>query len=207
MTGMAEGATVHLVDDDPAVRRSLGRLLSAAGHHVLTHACAAEFYGRFDPEAAGCLILDRRMPGTDGHEVQAWLKQRRACLPVIFLTGQGDIPSTVQAMRDGAFDYLTKPIVADALLACVDAALGLNCERRARRAEQDAYAEKVHSLTRREREVLDAAVAGRLNKQIADELDIVEKTVKVHRARAMKKMGASTFADLVAMVVRHEDAR
>jgi FixJ family two-component response regulator len=202
---MAEGATIHLVDDDSALRRSLGRLLATAGRKVVTHASAAEFFEQFDPDVAGCLVLDRKMPGADGHAVQTWLRERRACLPIIFLTAEGDIPSSVRAMRDGAVDYLTKPIAAAALLASVDRALGLDRERRARRAEADAHSRRLASLTQREREVLDAAVAGRLNKQIAGDLGIVEKTVKVHRARAMKKMGAGTFADLVTMVVRHRD--
>jgi len=204
---MAQGATVHLVDDDPALRRSRGRLLAATGHDVITHGSASQFYERFDPDEAGCLVLDRKMPGADGHAVQTWLTERQACTPVIFLTAEGDIPSSVRAMRDGAFDYLTKPIMASALLASVDRALELDRERRARKAEADAYSERLASLTQREREVVFAAVAGRLNKQIAADLGIVEKTVKVHRARAMKKMGATSFADLVTMVVRHRHDR
>ncbi len=204
---MAEEGTVHLLDDDRALRRSLGRLLTTAGYKVVPHASAMQFYEHFDPDVSGCLLLDRKMPGADGHEVQTWLTERRACLPVIFLTAEGDISSSVRAMRDGAVDYLTKPVAVDALLTSVDRALALDRERRAQRAEADAHFARLASLSPREREVLDAAVAGRLNKQIAGDLDIVEKTVKVHRARAMKKMGAKTFANLVTMVVRHRGSR
>lgn len=202
---MPEAAIVHLVDDDLALLKSLGRLVAAAGHATMTHACAAQFFERFESDAAGCVVLDRRMPGADGHSVHSWLTETRACLPVIFLTGAGDVASSVRAFKGGAVDYLTKPVDANDLLASIDRALFTACERRARRAEADAFTARLDSLTAREREVLDAAVAGRLNKQIACDLAIVEKTVKVHRARMMRKMGAATLADLVTMVVRHRD--
>ncbi len=202
---MSDGPTVHLVDDDPALLRSIGRLIATAGHRTKTHSSAQQFFDQFDLEEAGCLILDRRMPGGDGHSVQGWLTAQRACLPIIFLTAEGDIASSVRAIRGGAIDYLTKPIAADALLASIDRALELDRGRRRLQADADAFAARLDSLTLRELEVLDAVVAGRLNKQIAGDLDIVEKTVKVHRARVMRKMGAKTFADLVTMVVRHRD--
>jgi FixJ family two-component response regulator len=202
---MADGATVHVVDDDPALLRSLSRLLAAAGYATATHDCPQRFIDGFDPAGAGCVVLDRRMPGVDGHAVLTWLTEKRACVPVIFLTAAGDIASSVAAMKGGAVDYLTKPVEADALLAAIERALAVDRARRATQAEAAAHAERLGSLTCREREVLDAAVAGRLNKQIAGDLDIVEKTVKVHRARVMKKMGARTFADLVTMVVRHRE--
>ena len=205
MTVMPQSPIVHLVDDDPALLRSLGRLIATAGHRTQTHSSAQAFLDRFDREEAGCLLLDRRMPGLDGHDVQHWLAERQACLPVIFLTAEGDIASSVRAIQGGAFDYLTKPIAADTLLATIDRALAVDRERRARQQERDAFTARLDSLTPREREVLDAAVTGLLNKQIAEDLDIVEKTVKVHRARVMRKMGARTFAELVTMVVRHRD--
>lgn len=204
---MNDAAIVHIVDDDPALLKSLGRLLSVAGHRTMAHGSAAHFYDRFDRRLAGCLVLDRKLPCADGHAVQGWLKKEGACLPVIFLTGEGDIASSVLALKDGAVDYLTKPIGADALLSAVERALALDRTRRANQAEADVFAVRLASLTPREREVLDGTVAGRFNKQIAADLDIVEKTVKVHRARVMRKMGAGTFAELVTMVVRNRDLR
>jgi FixJ family two-component response regulator len=204
---MPDAEIVHIVDDDPGVLKSLSRLLASAGFDAKTHPDARRFLDDFDPTSAGCVILDRRMPEIDGHAVHQWLSGKQACLPVIFLTGAGDISSSVRAIKGGAVDYLTKPVDADALLSTVGRAIALDRERRKERAEADAFAARLDSLTAREREVLDAAVTGRLNKQIAHDLDIVEKTVKVHRARVMRKMGARTLADLVTMVVRHRDTR
>jgi FixJ family two-component response regulator len=199
---MTEKAIVHIVDDDLAVLKSLARVLASAGFVVKGHADARQFLETLDPGAAGCLILDRQMPDIDGHAVQTWLSDRRACLPVIFLTGEGDIASSVRAIKGGAIDYLTKPVEPDLLIATVVRALELDRIRHAERTEEDAFEARLQSLTAREREVLDAAVAGRLNKQIAPDLDIVETTVKVHRARVMRKMGARSLAELVSMVVR-----
>jgi FixJ family two-component response regulator len=198
---------VYVLDDDASVLKSLERLCSTAELVVHTYTSPRDFLEGFDPSAGGCLILDRNMPDIDGHAVQERLSGKRACLPVIFLTGEGDIASSVRAIKEGAFDYLTKPVDPDALLDTVARALVANRRRRRERTEAHDFAKRLESLTSREREVLDAAVAGRLNKQIAHDLDIVEKTVKVHRARVMRKMGANTFADLVTMVVRHRDLK
>lgn len=200
---MTAGAIVHIVDDDPAVLKSLVRLLRAAGFDAQAHPNAKAFLEDFNTGEAGCVILDRHMPEICGHAVHQWLSKKRACLPVIFLTGEADIASSVQAIKCGAIDYLTKPVEPDVLLRTVCLALDLDEIRRKERAEADEFALGLDSLTAREREVVNAAVAGRLNKQIAHDLDIVEKTVKVHRARAMRKMGARNLADLVSMVVSH----
>lgn len=200
---MTGSAVVHVVDDDPTVLKSLTRLISSAGLAAHPHADARQFLDDCDPHSAGCVVLDRQMPGLDGHAVQNWLRERGACLPVIFLTGEGDIASSVQAMKAGAIEYLTKPIEPDLLLQTVRRALALDQMRRDRRAEQDGFAKRLRSLSTREREVLECAVRGLMNKQIAHDLNIVESTVKVHRARVMKKMEAKSFADLVSMVVQH----
>lgn len=200
-------ATVHVVDDDPAILASLRRLLTAAGHDAQTHASAEAFLAALDPHEPGCLVLDLRMPGVDGHAVQASLSEADIRLPVIFLTGEGDIPASVRAMKGGAVDFLTKPVDARVLLAAVEQAIALDAEMRLLRARSAAVEDRLESLTPREREVLDAVIAGRLNKQIADNLGIVEKTVKVHRARVMRKMGVRTLAELVGVVVAHRGAR
>lgn len=203
MTEARDSATVHVVDDDQAVLTALGRLLAAAGHRVEVHLNADAFFSVLDPDEPGCLVLDLRMPGDDGHAVQSRLSDTGVCLPVIFLTGQGDIPASVRAMKGGAVDFLTKPVRADALLAAITEAIARDAEARLLKAQAAAIEDRLANLTLREREVLDAVVAGRLNKQIADDLGIAEKTVKVHRARVMRKMGVRTLADLVSLVVAH----
>jgi FixJ family two-component response regulator len=202
---MPESATVHIVDDDPAVLRSLQRLLCANGYKVKGFASARAFLAELDPDEIGCLILDRQMPDAEGHAVHRWMIGKGLRVPVIFLTGEGDIASSVRALKSGAVDYLTKPVASVALFAAVERALALDRTRRAECAETDAFYARLDSLTDREREVMYAAVAGRLNKQIAHDLGIVEKTVKVHRARMMQKMGVRTFADLVRKVALHRD--
>jgi FixJ family two-component response regulator len=204
MTEPCDLATVHLLDDDPAVVSSLLRLLGAAGHRVESHQDADAFFAALDPGEPGCLVLDLAMPGANGHEVQDRLSEDGSCMPVIFLSGQGDISASVRAMKGGAVDFLTKPVRAEVLLAAIDQAIAREAELRLERAASEAVEDRLTKLTAREREVLDAVVSGRLNKQIADDLGIVEKTVKVHRARVMRKMGVRTLAELVALVVSHE---
>lgn len=203
MTETRAPATVHLLDDDSAVLTSLSRLLAAAGLRAETYRSAEGFFAALDPGEPGCLVLDLAMPGTDGHAVQARLSEAGIPLPVIFLSGQGDIPASVRAMKGGAVDFLTKPVRAEVLLAAIEEAIARDAETRLQKAAAAAVEDRLASLTPREREVLDAVVAGRLNKQIAEELGIVEKTVKVHRARVMHKMGVRTLADLVSLVVAH----
>jgi FixJ family two-component response regulator len=197
----AERAVIHLVDDDAAVLRALGRLIAASGHVCETHASAEAFLTRREPEVAGCAIVDLCLPGADGLVLQSALVASDSACPVIFLTGKGDVETSVRAMKGGAVDFLTKPVEAAALLAAIDRALELDADARAARREREAFESRLMCLTPREREVLDGVVAGRLNKQIAGDLGVAEKTVKVHRARVMQKMEVRTVADLVRLVV------
>ncbi len=203
MTDARDAATVHILDDDPAILTALGRLLSAAGHQSRAHLTAEAFFAALEPEEPGCLVLDLRMPGADGHAVQCRLSETGVRLPVIFLSGQGDIPASVRAMKGGAVDFLTKPVRSEVLLAAIEDAISRDAEARLLQAQAASVEDRLANLTLREREVLGAVVAGRLNKQIADDLGIVEKTVKVHRARVMRKMGVRTLAELVSLVVSH----
>ena len=190
---------VYVVDDDPAVRKSLWRLLRSAGYEVSTFASAEDFLQRLEPDASGCAVLDVAMPGLDGLALQKALAERLLALPVLFLTGRGDIPASVKAMKAGATDFLTKPVDDRVLFEAIAQALERGrSEREARHRLADAR-ERLETLTPREREVLEGVVAGRLNKQIAGDLGIAEKTVKVHRARVMEKFGASSVAELVRL--------
>jgi len=194
--------TVYLVDDDVSVLRGLGRLLAAAGMKVAAFDSPREFLGRLDPAAPGCLILDVAMPGLNGLELQQALAARGSALPVVFLTGRGDIPMSVQAMKRGAADFLTKPVDDEMLLATIRNALEKNRASRTAREELAQIEKRLAKLTARERGVLERVVTGRLNKQIAAELGTVEKTIKVHRAHVMQKMGVRTLADLVRLAGR-----
>ena len=191
--------TVYLVDDDVSVLRGLGRLLAAAGMKVAAFDSPREFLGRLDPAAAGCLVLDVAMPGLNGLELQQALAAKGSVLPIVFLTGRGDIPISVEAMKRGAADFLTKPVDDEELLAAIRNAFERNRASRRAREERAQIEERLARLTAREREVLERVVTGRLNKQIAAELGIVEKTIKVHRAHVMEKMGVRTLAELVRL--------
>ena len=200
---MSEPApTVYLVDDDISVLRGLGRLLAAAGLKVAAFASPGEFLRSFDPAGPGCLVLDVAMPELSGPELQQALAARRSELPIVFLTGQGDIPTSVTAMKRGAADFLTKPVDEETLLAAIRSALERDRSLRKAQEELARIERRVASLTPREREVLERVVEGRLNKQIAAELGTVEKTIKVHRASVMQKMGVRTLADLVRLAGR-----
>jgi len=194
--------TVFLVDDDPGVRRSLSRVLREGGFEVQAYDSAEAFLARPDVSARGCLVLDVLMPGMDGLALQDRLSEAGGTMPVVFLTGHGDIPMTVRAIKGGATDFLTKPVASDALLAAVRAAIEQN--EAGQRAEAGAaeLLRRFERLTRREREVLAALVCGKLNKQIAGDLGIVEQTVKFHRARIMKRMQARTAAELMHMAAK-----
>lgn len=198
----ADCPTVFVIDDEVSIRKALSRLLSSAGFRVLAYASPTEFLAGYDPLAAGCLILDVAMPDGDGLDLQQQLVQAGCPLPIIFLSGHGDIPISVRAMRAGALDFLTKPVGEEDLLRAVNEALRKDAVARRRQAEAAAVGERFASLTQRERQVLEQVVAGRLNKQIAADLGIVEKTVKVHRARLMEKSGAGSLAELVRMAER-----
>lgn len=200
---MSDTPVIHLIDDDPSVRRALGRLLAAAGHRCEAHASAEAFLARQPDAAPGCAVIDLQLPGASGFDLQARLAELEPTLPLIFLTGHGDIPASVRAMKGGAVDFLTKPVESAALLAAIATALERGRALRAVRTAEAGVDARLARLTPREREVLDRVVEGRLNKQIAVELGVAEKTVKVHRARAMHKLEARTVADLVRLVVGH----
>jgi FixJ family two-component response regulator len=192
-------STVFVVDDDPAILKAIARLLAAAGREVQTYASPREFLERHDRSAPGCLLLDLAMPGSSGLELQQALAAEGAERAVVFISGRGDIPTSVEAMKAGAVDFLTKPIDAERLLAAVDAAIEKDASARRARDERRRIEERLATLTLRERQVLEHVVAGQLNKHIAADLGTVEKTVKVHRGRLMHKMGAASLIELVRM--------
>jgi len=193
---------VFVVDDDASVLRGVQRLLRSAGFTAATFASAPEFLERYDQDAAGCVILDLAMPGFDGLQLQKALSERGSVLPIIFLTGHGDVPTSVQAMKGGAVDFLTKPVTDDELLAVVSEAIQ-RCEALHRARDEIAIIRRrVATLTPREREVLTHLLSGKLNKQIAADLGTVEHTIKVHRARVMQKMQVRTLAALVRLAER-----
>jgi len=191
--------TVYLVDDDAGVLKALSRLLRAKGYEVKPYSSPQEFLEQHDPAVPGCAVLDVSMPGLDGLELQQALTAGGSHRPVVFITGKGDVPTSVRAMKAGAIDFLTKPTKDTDLLEAIRRAEGREAEARQRLSELEAIQAKLSTLTPREREVLTHVVAGRLNKQIAGDLGTVEKTIKVHRSRMMEKMGLRTVADLVRM--------
>jgi FixJ family two-component response regulator len=190
---------VHIVDDDEAMRSALARLLRSVGMQVVCHASVAEFDAALRPDLPSCLLLDVRMQGASGLDLQDRLNREGGGPPVVFMTGHGDIPMTVRAMKGGAVDFLTKPFREQDLLDAVQRALASDRARRAQRQSQRVLTERYGSLTARERQVMALAARGLMNKQIAAELGTSEITVKIHRGNAMRKMGARTFADLVRM--------
>ena len=196
------GPTVFVVDDYAPGRRSISRLLRAAGFAVTAFASAEEFLAQYDPETPGCLVLDLAMPAVSGLELQGMLADRGSLLPIIFLTAHGDIPKSVQAMKRGATDFLTKPVNDEDLLAAVRAAIEKHRALRREQAELSEIRARLATLTPREREVLEYVVAGKLNKQIAGDLGTVEQTVKIHRAHVMQKMRVQSVAELVRLTER-----
>ena len=191
--------TVFVVDDDPSVRRGLVRLLKAAGFDSVAFDTADAFRQAVAPERAGCALLDVQMPGTDGMSLHRQLRDGGYTMPIIFLTGHGTIPMSVQAMKDGAMDFLTKPVDDTALLAAVRRALQRDRDGRADHQEAAETRRRATTLTPREHEIMRFILTGRLNKQIGYALGISEKTVKVHRARVMEKMGVESVAELVRL--------
>lgn len=196
---MSGDEVVYVVDDEETVRRSLSRLIRSAGLTAQTFPSAQAFLDQAPVNRPGCLVLDVRLPDLSGLDLQVTLGSRQATLPIIFITGRGSIPMSVQAMKGGALDFLRKPVEADALLDAIHRALARSRVALARAAHEGEVARRLARLTPREREVLDLVVTGRLNKQIAAELGAAEKTVKVHRGRVMKKMEAESVADLIRM--------
>lgn len=193
--------TVFVVDDDDAVRSSLRLLLKSVGLAAVTFGSAQEFLAAYDPAQPGCLVLDVRMPGLSGLELQQQLNLRGAVIPVIFITGHGDIPMAVEAMKHGAFDFLQKPFRDQDLLDRVQRALAQDASNRAELRQKDHIRSRLESLTPREREVLRLVTTGKANKVMAAELGVSQRTVEIHRARVMEKMGASSLAQLVRMVM------
>jgi FixJ family two-component response regulator len=192
-------ATLFIVDDDPDVRRALDRLLQSTGYNVQTYSSSREFLAAHDPTRPGCVILDLAMPDFDGLQLQASLVASGCARPIIFLSGNGSIATSVSAMRAGAVTFLTKPIEHRLLIAAVEEGLRIDAVERANQALQQDIEKRIDSLTPRERQVFAHVVAGRLNKQIAADLGTVVKTIKVHRARVMHKMGVRSVAQLTRL--------
>lgn len=195
-------ATVCIVDDDASVLKGLARLLGAAGYRVKPFDRASSFLDTRLPQGPKCLVLDLQMPGLGGLDLQREMAARGLALPLIFLTGHGDVPSSVEAMKAGALDFLTKPVRGADLLRTVRAALEKDRARIKAQRELDAIRAKIRTLSPREYEVFRWVIAGRLNKQTAGEMGISEKTVKFHRAMVMKKMGADSVAELTILADR-----
>ena len=191
-------ATVFVVDDDPSVRKGLARLMKSAGYPVETFASAREFLDSgCHQNVPGCVVLDIRLPGLSGLDLQRELKRFAFAPAIIFLTGHGDVPTSVRAMKDGAVDFLTKPVRDRDLLGAIEQAVARNAEAHARHAELRELQRRADTLTPREAEVMALVVRGFLNKQVAAILGTVEKTVKVHRGRVIEKMGVASLAELV----------
>lgn len=193
--------TVHVVDDDDAVRSSLRLLLKSVGLPTIAYESARDFLTSFEPEQPGCLVLDVRMPGMSGPELQQELNHRGAMIPVIFVTGHGDISMAVEAMQHGAFDFLQKPFRDQDLITRVQKALELDAQNRAELREAALIRERLESLTPREREVFQLVTEGKANKVMAADLGVSQRTVEIHRARVMEKMGARSLAQLVRMAM------
>ena len=191
---------VHIVDDDAMFRSALATLIELAGHTVVTYPSAGDFLLAYQPmQEAECLILDLQMPGPSGLDLHESLARHPRCPPVIFLSAYGDVPSTVRAMRGGAFDFLTKPVARETLLPAIAAALELHVRRQVAQARRAALRSRVESLSRREAAILDGLLAGTRNKPIAAELNLAERTVKTHRAQLMNKMHVGSVAELAGL--------
>jgi two-component system, LuxR family, response regulator FixJ len=194
-------ATIYVVDDDDGVRNSLRFLLKSVGLTARTLASAREFLETYKPGQPGCVVLDVRMPGMSGLELQQQLNLRGAIIPVIFITGHGDIPMAVEAMQHGAFDFLQKPFRDQDLIDRIQRALELDARNRAALAQQERIRARFETLTPREREVLTLMTAGKPNKVMAADLGVSQRTVEIHRARVMEKTGAASLAQLVRMAM------
>ncbi len=198
----SDGATVFIVDDDRSVRTALARLMRSAALHAETFASGKEFLEGEHPDGPGCMVLDLSMPGSTGLELQQDMAAADIDLPIVFLTGHGNVPSSVKALKSGAVDFLEKPVDDDRLLLAIEHAVEQSVRMRRDRAELSEIRGRVARLTRRELQVFRLVVQGKLNKQVAGELGMSEKTVKVHRARVMQKMEADSLAELVRLAQR-----
>jgi FixJ family two-component response regulator len=201
---MSETPLIHVVDDDESLRTAVLRLLDAAGYEAIGYASTGDFLLDPPPDRPGCLVLDVRMPGPSGLDLQAALQRQGVTLPVVFLTGYADVASTLQAMKAGAVDFLAKPVDRDTLFDALRRALARDALQRTERDEARRLRARFDSLTSRERDVFDRVVAGKVNKQIADELGIGERTVKTERAQVLTKLGVGSTAELGRLAERLE---
>lgn len=188
-----------IIDDDPSFRKGLGRLLKANGIESESFDSAERFMNQDLSRCAGCILLDVHLPGLNGLELQERLARAACVMPVVFISGRGDIPTSVRAMKAGAADFLTKPVDEAVLMEAVRKAFALDSQLRGARTQVEEARDRAHALTERELEVTRHVIAGALNKQIGGDLAIAEKTVKVHRGRAMEKLGVSSVAELVRL--------
>ncbi len=194
---MSGRATVFVIDDDESVLKALSRLIRSVGFEVETFSSAGDFLNQRLPDCPSCAVLDVRMPGLSGFDLQEKLKQVGVEIPIIFITGHGDVPMSVRAMKAGAVDFLQKPFNDQELLDAIQRAVSFDQQERRERTEKAEIQDRIDSLTPREKQVLALVVTGMLNKQIGAELGATEKTIKVHRARVMEKMRAASLPDLV----------
>lgn len=192
---------IYVVDDDNAMAQSIRWLIESVGLHVEIFNHPKLFLKEYDPRRHGCLILDVRMPEIGGLELQEQLKQKGIAIPVIFITGHGDVPMAIRAMKGGAIEFLTKPFNDQALLDSINRALDVDLKQRSKQQQREKIENRVVRLTPRERQVMKLVVVGKLNKVIASELNISSKTVELHRAKIMEKMEASSLAELVTLVM------
>lgn len=206
MSHVEPDQVVYLVDDDEALRDSLVWLLESNGYQVLAYESGEAFLAQYSAEMTGCLVLDVRMPGMSGLELFDALQERHCVLPVIFITGHGDVPMAVRAVKRGAMDFIEKPFGDRDILGLIEESLAAERTHRSQRLKDADVSRRLSELTQREREVLDLIIVGKLNKQIADVLGISIKTVEVHRARVMEKMAANSLAELVQQVMASEAA-
>ncbi|HRX87450.1 MAG TPA: response regulator transcription factor [Phycisphaerae bacterium] len=203
---MASDPTVFIVDDDQAVRDSLQWLIQSVGLNVVTFPDALSFLNHVNEDQAGCVVLDVRLPGISGLELQQKLAARGIRMPVIIVTGHGDVPMAVRAMKAGALDFIEKPFSDQVLLDQVQKAIDIDSRGRAERAVTKVIVERLHSLSPREREVLERVVEGKVTREIAAELSLADKTVEAHRARVMEKMKAGSIAELVRLTLTAQAA-
>jgi two-component system response regulator FixJ len=206
---MHSNATVFVVDDDPAIRQSLRWLIESVGLNVKVFSTAQEFLEGYDPSTPGCLVLDIRMPGMSGLDLQNELATREIQVPIIIITGHAEVPVAVRALKAGAMDFIEKPFSDQLLLDRIRRAIEVDAQSRRVRSEQAEVAARLGQLTPRERQVMDLVIAGKANKVIASELGLSPKTVEVHRAHVMKKMQVASLADLVrlGMMARGENSK
>ena len=196
--------TVFIVDDDAAIRQAMEFLMRSVDMRCEVYRSADEFLTAWDETRAGCIVLDIRMPGMGGLELQERLRERDSSLPIIFFTGHADVPMAVDAMQKGAFDFIQKPIRDQDLLERIAAAMKEDRAKRAEYERKNEISERVATLTARERDVMDLVVTGKANKVVAYELGVSQRTVEIHRARVMEKMGAHSLADLVRMILESQ---